>query len=174
MAGERSLRNSETKPNSNLSIDRPIAPASGYILYTQKLINKQEQNIHTHPNKSKLSKSAQRLNNYHAQIEFILWESGILELQKSGLLPLEFDLQGKGIQGHLPYYYPVHDRWHWWSWQTLWALHNPYSMRQGQRMDCPHKESRHYTWLKICSQPLIFIVLSENFSLKVERDEFIK
>ena len=27
---------------------------------------------------------------------------------------------------------------------------------------------------KLCSQPLIFIVLSENFSLKVERDEFIK
>jgi hypothetical protein len=26
---------------------------------------------------------------------------------------------------------------------------------------------------KLCSQPLIFIVLSENFSLKVERDEFI-
>jgi hypothetical protein len=68
-------RKTRSLPEAN----RPI----GYI-YTQKLVDKQEQNVDTPPNKNKLSKAAQRLNDYHAQIEYILRESGFLELQKSG------------------------------------------------------------------------------------------
>ena len=41
-----------------------------------------------------------------------------------------------------------------------------YSVRQGQRTDCPHKESQHYTWLKSAHH--------HSFSLLFERDEFIK
>ena len=47
-----------------------------------------------------------------------------------------------------------------------------YSVRQGQRMDCPHKEPRHYTWLTQKSAHDHSFSLF--FSLKVERDEFIK
>ena len=68
-------RKTRSLPEAN----RPI----GYI-YTQKLVDKHEQNPDTPRNKKKLTKAAQGLNDYHAQIEFILQESGFLEIQKSG------------------------------------------------------------------------------------------
>jgi hypothetical protein len=39
-------------------------------------------------------------------------------------------------------------------------------VRQGQRTDCPHKESQHYTWLKSAHH--------HSFSLLFERNRFIK
>ena len=51
---------------------------------------------------------------------------------------------------------------------------NNYSVRQVNEWTAPTRSHDITRDSKLCSQPLIFIVLSENFSLKVERDEFIK